>query len=90
LELSLIASYCDYSDIVCEVEKFVLSLIVQMILMLGVFIGEMKLISLSTGLDRPSELQEVEAPRFADNQLVKLSVTSNGRLYPPLLISVRG
>jgi len=45
LELSLLASYCDYNDIVCGVEKFVLSVTVQMILRLGVFVGVVKLLS---------------------------------------------
>jgi hypothetical protein len=50
-----------------------------------------------TGLDRPSGLQEVEAPEFLDNQyikVVKLLVPHTGRLYSPgrtlLLISVSG
>jgi hypothetical protein len=45
LELSLIAYYCDYSDTVCGVDKYVLSITVQMILLLGVLIGVLKLIS---------------------------------------------
>lgn len=45
MELSLLASYCDYNDIVCGVEKFVLSVTVQMILRLGVFVGVVKLLS---------------------------------------------
>jgi hypothetical protein len=39
-----------------------------------------------TGLDRPLGLHEVEAPRFLDNQhmkMVRLSALLTGRLYPP-------
>jgi hypothetical protein len=39
-----------------------------------------------TGLDRPEEFQEVEAPRFQDNRhikVVRLSALRTGRLYPP-------
>ena len=39
-----------------------------------------------TGLDRPLGFQEVEAPRFRDNRLMKvvrLSALLTGRLYPP-------
>jgi hypothetical protein len=42
-----------------------------------------------TGLDRPIGFQEVEAPRFQDNQhmkAVKLSALRAGRLYPPGII----
>jgi hypothetical protein len=38
-----------------------------------------------TGLDRPLEFQEVEAPRFLDNRhmkVVRLSAIRTGRLYP--------
>jgi hypothetical protein len=37
------------------------------------------------GLDRPSGFQDVEAPRFHDNQhmnVVRLSALRTGRLYP--------
>jgi len=39
-----------------------------------------------TGLERPSGFQEVEAPRFQDNQHMKvvgLSALPTGRLPPP-------
>jgi hypothetical protein len=52
-----------------------------------------------TGLDRPRRFQDVEAPRFQDNQhmkVVRLSALHPGNLYPPppqkiflVLISVR-
>jgi hypothetical protein len=40
----------------------------------------------TTGLDRPTGFQEVEAPRFLDNRrlkVVRLSVLRTGRVYPP-------
>jgi hypothetical protein len=39
----------------------------------------------ATGLDRPLEFQEVEAPEFLDNRhmkVVRLSALRTGRLYP--------
>jgi hypothetical protein len=40
----------------------------------------------TTGLDRPTGFQEVEAPRFLDNRhmkVVRLSALRTGRVYPP-------
>jgi hypothetical protein len=89
LELSLIAGYCDYSDIVWGWEICPFSHCTNYFDAGCVYWWSEinKLSSPFTGLDRPWALQEVEVSRFTDNQLVRLSVTSNGHLYPPWLIS---
>jgi hypothetical protein len=70
LELSLVASDCDYSGVVCGVEKFVLSLTVQMILMLGVFIGEVKLISKAVFVQAWAGLECCRRLRLPDLQTI--------------------
>jgi hypothetical protein len=40
----------------------------------------------TTGLDRPTGFEEVEAPRFLDNRhmkVVRLTALRTGRVYPP-------
>jgi hypothetical protein len=50
------------------------------------FVRDVEQSNLITGLNRPRGFQEVEAPRFQDNQHMKavsLSALRTGRLYPP-------